>query len=69
MPVIGRLDKQVEDVIISPVSKRRRDETNAPRERDSDSPATKEQTSIPPTQTPTEVESSKKREELPVWLL
>jgi hypothetical protein len=67
MPVIGRLDKQVEDVIISPVSKRR-GEDQTPQESDPDTHATSEQTP-PPTQTPTENESSTKADELPVWLL
>ena len=63
MPVIGRLDRQVEDRIITPVSNRRRDEAEPPeRGRGEEAPAT-------PTQTPSEGESSAKTDELPVWLL
>ena len=61
MPVIGRLDKQVDDVLIAPISKRRRDDEREP-----------EQTEEPdatPTQTPPADESSFKTDELPVWLL
>jgi len=63
MPVIGRLDKQVDERIISPISNRRRDEQPPPeREGDEDPPA-------PQTQTPSAGESSAKTDELPVWLL
>lgn len=69
MPVIGRLDGQVDEVIIKPISEGRRgedphaDETTRARP---DAPA-------PPapatTQTPPAVESSADPDELPVWLL
>jgi hypothetical protein len=63
VPVIGRLDEQVDERIISPVSNRRRDEPEPPGRRgDEDTPATT-------TQTPSEDESSAKTGELPVWLL
>jgi hypothetical protein len=63
MPVIGRLDEQVDERIISPISNRRRDTEQTPERRgDEDPPATK-------TQTPPEGESSTKPDELPVWLL
>jgi hypothetical protein len=64
MPVIGRLDKQVDERLIAPISKRRRDDER-----------TTEQTEEPtepdttPTQTPRADESSVKADELPVWLL
>jgi hypothetical protein len=61
MPVIGRLDKQVDERLITPISKRRRDDEQAT-----------EQTEEPdatPTQTPPADESSVKADELPVWLL
>ena len=65
MSVIGRLDKQVEDVIISPVSKRHGD--GGPARHDAGEAPPPE---APPTaQTPEEVESSADRGELPVWLL
>jgi hypothetical protein len=63
MPVIGRLDEQVDERIISPISNRRRDTEQPPEPRgEEDSPATR-------TQTPPEDESSTKTGELPVWLL
>jgi len=61
MPIIGRLDEQVDERLISPISKRRRDDEH-----------TTEQTEEPdatPTQTPPADESSFKTDELPVWLL
>jgi hypothetical protein len=64
MPVIGRLDRQVDEVIISPVSERRRG--GAPPERDEDAPGPPPS---PTTQTPAPPESSADRDELPVWLL
>jgi hypothetical protein len=66
MPVIGRLDGQVDEVIISPISRRRGDREPAKQQpREEDAPATPST----PTQTPTEGESSAKTDELPVWLL
>jgi len=62
MPVIGRLDKQVDEVIISPISDRRRDEEPP----DEDAP---EPLPSPTTQTPSQDESSAKPDTLPVWLL
>jgi hypothetical protein len=61
VPFIGRLDEQVDDVLISLVSKRRRDESHTPTQ-DEEPPAA-------PTQTPAKDESSAKTDELPVWLL
>ena len=61
MPIIGRLDEQVDEKLIAPISKRRRGDEHAP-----------EQTEEPdatPTQTPPVDESSDKTDELPVWLL
>jgi hypothetical protein len=62
MPVIGRLDGQVDEVIIKPISKRRRDEEPPDEE-------TPEQSPSPTTHTPTHNQSSADRDELPVWLL
>jgi hypothetical protein len=61
MPVIGRLDGQVEEVIINPVSRRPRgdEETPAP------PPPSDDTTS----RTPPANESSADSDELPVWLL
>jgi hypothetical protein len=64
MPVIGRLDEQVEDVLISPVSKRRRDEQSS--REDEDASVRPDDT---PAQTPPKDESSPNSDELPVWLL
>lgn len=71
MPVIGRLDGQVEEVIIKPISERRRGE-EAPADADEPTharpapPAPRPPTS---TQTPAADESSAEPDELPVWLL
>ncbi len=71
MPVIGRLDGQVDEVIIRPISERRRGE-DAPADADD---ATDAQQAPPapqlstPTHTPAAVESSADADELPVWLL
>ena len=62
MPVIGRLDGQVDEVIIKPISERRRGE-EPPRE---ETPAP---TPPPETHTPTPNQSSDKPDTLPVWLL
>ena len=67
MPVIGRLDGQVDEVIIKPISERRRDEAPTPAD-----PKAQETPEHPPTaqpQTPHAVESSTEPDELPVWLL
>ena len=67
MPVIGRLDGQVDEVIIRPISERRRDEAETP-----DDPQRRETPERPPAaqpQTPDADESSKRADELPVWLL
>lgn len=64
MPVIGRLDGQVDEVIIKPISERRRgEEPPAPRE---DAPA---DPTPPETQTPATNQSSDKPDTLPVWML
>ena len=63
MAVIGRLDEQVDERIISPISNPRRDEEPPPRSGDDEDPPT------PHTQTPAKGESSAKTDELPVWLL
>jgi hypothetical protein len=74
MPVIGRLDGQVDDVLISPVSKRRRDHqdpsSNTDETNDSQSESPAHAAARPfPLNTPPEVESSAATDELPVWLL
>jgi len=62
MPVIGRLDGQVDELIIKPISERRRDEETP----DEDA---HEPTPTPKTHTPTNNQSSAERDTLPVWLL
>ena len=62
MPVIGRLDGQVDEVIIKPISERRRGEEPPDEE-------TPEPTPPPETHTPTPNQSSDKPDTLPVWLL
>ncbi len=67
MPVIGRLDGQVDEVIIRPISERRREEPEAPAD-----PARGEAPERPPAaqpQTPVAGESSAGDDGLPVWLL
>ena len=77
MPVIGRLDGQVDEVIIKPISERRRGEDesrgeDSPADADDASGARRDSHAPPtpvPTQTPTDGESSADADELPVWLL
>lgn len=66
MSVIGRLDKQVEDTLISPVEKR-----NKQQRVEDDSQTQKDETPTPAeTHTQSVPESSEnRRAELPVWLL
>ena len=62
MSVIGRLDKQVDEILINPLSKKRRDD---------EEPATplRPEPDPPPDETTNEGETSAKDDELPVWLL
>jgi len=62
MPVIGRLDGQVDEVIIKPIYERRRGEEPPAPEEDAPEPP-------PETQTPAPNQSSDKPDTLPVWLL
>ncbi|HEX8720993.1 MAG TPA: hypothetical protein VF736_10215 [Pyrinomonadaceae bacterium] len=66
MPVIGRLDGQVEEVIIKPVSGRRREDPPPETTEAGRAPAPPPSA---PVQTPNSDESSPEAEELPVWLL
>ena len=61
MPVIGRLDGQVEEVIIKPVGRR------APEEADAPEAARREGTRETPRAEPDE--SRRADDDLPVWLL
>jgi hypothetical protein len=71
MPVIGRLDGQVDEVIIKPISERRRGE-ETPADADEATGAQQAPPAPqlpPPTHTQTTDESSADTDELPVWLL
>ena len=65
MSVIGRLDKQVDEILITPLSKSRRDEDRPAPERgpegDSRPPTPVENADVD--------ESAPRADELPVWLL
>jgi len=63
MPIIGRLDGQVDEVIIKPISKRHEEDAETPDE------GAPEPLPSPETQTPTSNQSSADRDTLPVWLL
>ena len=67
MPVIGRLDEQVDALLISPLAKKRR---TGPEET---APAEQQQPPAPTAtardETDTDIESKPGRETLPVWLL
>ena len=63
MPIIGRLDGQVDEVIIKPISKRREEDAET---HDEDAPEPPPSTE---TQTPASNQSSAERDTLPVWLL
>jgi hypothetical protein len=69
MPVIGRLDGQVDEVIISPVSRRRRGEETPPASKNEETPEPADRPDHAPSQTPLTDESSPNADELPVWLL
>ena len=69
MPVIGRLDGQVEEVIISPISRGGRGEEPSPSDKNAETPAPPDPPERAPSQTPPPVESSANPDELPVWLL
>ena len=69
MPVIGRLDGQVDEVIISPISRRRREEEPRPVHKNEETSEPSDTFDHAPSQTPTEGESSANANELPVWLL
>ena len=67
MPVIGRLDGQVDEVIIEPISRRRREEAPSPTSEEAPAPSAPPERA--PAQTPHPDESSAEADELPVWLL
>jgi len=69
MPVIGRLDGQVDEVIIKPISERRRGEETPADADDTADPRRDTRTPPATTQTPPAGESSADTAELPVWLL
>ena len=69
MPVIGRLDGQVDEVIISPISRRPRGEESPPVSKNEETPEPSDSPDPAPSQTPDAGESSANAGELPVWLL
>jgi hypothetical protein len=69
MPVIGRLDGQVDEVIISPISRRPREEERPPAPQNEETPEPADSPGRAPSQTPRAGESSAQADELPVWLL
>ena len=69
MPVIGRLDGQVEEVIISPLSRRRGEAEPPPVPKNEETPEPPDSPEHVPTQTSNVDESSANADELPVWLL
>ena len=69
MPVIGRLDGQVDEVIISPISRRRRGEESPADSKNEETPEPSDSPDPAPSQTPPTDESSANADELPVWLL
>jgi hypothetical protein len=68
MSVIGRLDKQVEEVLISPLDKNRR-QTETPRDSPSRQDATPDAQPESVTHKDENVHPEREQEELPVWLL
>ncbi len=69
MPVIGRLDGQVDEVIIKPISERRREESPPTPPKGEEAPRPSDPPEHAPAQTPHPDESSAEPDELPVWLL
>jgi hypothetical protein len=76
MSVIGRLDEQVNDIIISPLERERRSRTDAEPEAQDERANTEGALSNPPTRNPPSGSIHKSsqhapsdRDELPVWLL
>ena len=66
MPVIGRLDEQVDALLISPLAKKRRTGPEEPATAEPQPPAP---TATARDETDTDIESKAGRETLPVWLL
>lgn len=69
MPVIGRLDGQVDEVIISPISRQRREEEPPAVHKNEEKSEPSDTSDHAPSQTPPTDESSAESVELPVWLL
>ncbi len=68
MSVIGRLDKQVEEVLISPHGSNRR-QTEATRNVPSREDAAREEQTEPATRADENLDPVREQAELPVWLL
>ena len=69
MPVIGRLDGQVDELIISPISRRQREEERPLVYKNEETSEPSDPPDRIPSQTPHTGESSANADELPVWLL
>ena len=69
MPVIGRLDGQVDDIIISPISRRQREDEPPTVHKNKETPEPSDSADHTPSQTPRVDESSANADELPIWLL
>lgn len=69
MPVIGRLDGQVDEVIISPISRQQREEESPSLHKNEETSEPSDSSDRAPSQTPDVDESSANADELPVWLL
>ena len=68
MPVIGRLDEQVNEVLITPLE-RGREPGPRPAAEETPPPPTPATTTTPPAGPAPDGETSPPRPELPVWLL
>ena len=69
MPVIGRLDEQVDAVLITPLAKRREPERDDGAVRSNENIARPQSAIQTASEMDAQVGRSAKREELPVWLL
>ncbi len=61
MSVIGRMDEQVDEILIKPLSKKQRG--------DEEAPAPPTPAADPPSESTDRDETSAPRDELPVWML
>lgn len=69
MAVIGRLDDQVDSVLIAPLDRNRRRTTEAQAQPENQSPASAQTDAHAPGEAESLQNEQAEREELPVWLL